>query len=141
LLTHPDVRMVSFTGSIGAARTIAGKAARTLKRTAFELGGTDALIVLDDADLGAAADAVIGGRLTNGAGQICCAVKRVLVDERVYAPFLDLLQERCKGIRMGDPTCEHVDIGPLISPDAAAKVERQVQESVDMGARCIAGGK
>src|SRR3982751_3304962 len=141
LLTSPDVSLISFTGSVGAAKFIAGKASDTLKRTAFELGGTDAMIVMDDADLGAAADAVIGGRLTSGAGQICCAVKRVLVDEKVYQPFLDLLQERCKGIQMGDPTCEHVDIGPLISPDAAAKVERQVQESIDMGARCIAGGK
>ena len=141
LLTSPDVSLISFTGSVGAAKFIAGKASDTLKRTAFELGGTDAMIVLDDADLGAAADAVIGGRLTSGAGQICCAVKRVLVDEKVYQPFLDLLQERCKGIQMGDPTAEHMDIGPLISPDAAAKVERQVQESIDMGARCIAGGK
>ncbi|HUQ69659.1 MAG TPA: aldehyde dehydrogenase family protein, partial [Planctomycetaceae bacterium] len=140
LLTSPDVSLISFTGSVCAAKQIAGKASDTLKRLAFELGGTDAMIVLDDADLDAAADAVVGGRLTSGAGQICCAVKRVLVDEKVYQPFLDLLQERCKTIRMGDPTCEDTDIGPLISPDAAARVHQQVQASIEMGARCIEGG-
>ena len=81
LVTSPDVRLISFTGSAGAAKVIAGKARRTLKRLAFELGGTDAMIVLDDADLIAAADAVVQGRLTNGAGQICCAVKRVFVQD------------------------------------------------------------
>jgi glyceraldehyde-3-phosphate dehydrogenase (NADP+) len=141
LITSPDVSLISFTGSVGAARRIAGKAAGTLKRLAFELGGTDAMIVLKDADLAAAADAVIGGRLTSGAGQICCAVKRVLVDQQVFHPFLELLQQRCKKIRMGDPTCEETDLGPLISPQAAARADEQVQQSIGMGATCLAGGK
>jgi acyl-CoA reductase-like NAD-dependent aldehyde dehydrogenase len=141
LLTHPEIRMVSFTGSIGAARVIAGKAANTLKRTAFELGGTDALIVLEDADLAAAADAVVQGRLTNGAGQICCAVKRVLVQETVYAQFLDLLLERSRLINMGDPLLEATDLGPLITSEAAEKVHREVTASIGMGARCVLGGE
>jgi acyl-CoA reductase-like NAD-dependent aldehyde dehydrogenase len=141
LITSPDVSLISFTGSVGAAKRIAGKAAGTLKRLAFELGGTDAMIVLKDADLAAAADAVIGGRLTSGAGQICCAVKRVLVDQQVFHPFLELLQQRCKKIRMGDPTCEETDLGPLISPQAAARADEQVQQSIGMGATCLAGGK
>lgn len=140
LLTSPDVSLISFTGSVGAAKLIAGKAADTLKRLAFELGGTDAMIVLDDADLSAAADAVVGGRLTNGAGQICCAVKRVLVHEDVFESFLALLQERCRSIRMGDPCCENTDLGPLISPEAASRADEQVQESVRMGARILIGG-
>jgi acyl-CoA reductase-like NAD-dependent aldehyde dehydrogenase len=141
LLTHPDVRMISFTGSIGAARMIAGKAAKTLKRTAFELGGTDALIVLEDADLAAAAEAVVQGRLTNGAGQICCAVKRVLVQETAYAQFLDLLLERSRLINMGDPALEATDLGPLITPEAAEKVHGEVKQSIGMGARCMLGGE
>ena len=88
LMTSPDMRLISFTGSAAAAHMIAGKAARTLKRLSFELGGTDAMIVLEDADLAAAADAVVQGRLTNGAGQICCAVKRVMVQDTVYEKFL-----------------------------------------------------
>jgi acyl-CoA reductase-like NAD-dependent aldehyde dehydrogenase len=141
LLTHPEIRMVSFTGSIGAARVIARKVANTLKRTAFELGGTDALIVLEDADLVAAADAVVQGRLTNGAGQICCAVKRVLVQETVYPQFLDLLLERSRLINMGDPLLEATDLGPLITSEAAEKVHREVTASIGMGARCVLGGE
>ncbi len=140
LLTHPDIRMISFTGSVPAAKVIAGKAADTLKRLAFELGGTDAMIVLADADLEAAVDAVVQGRLTNGAGQICCAVKRVLVQDSVYDVFLDRLLQRCHGIKMGDPLSEETELGPLITPQAAAKVDAQVKESVAMGARCLAGG-
>lgn len=141
LLTSPDVRMISFTGSVGAAKVIEGKTAGSLKKLAFELGGTDALIVMEDADLGAAADAVVEGRLTNGAGQICCAVKRVLVQESVYKDFLKDLLERRNKIKMGDPRNEDTNLGPLISSAAAEKVDVQVQESVRMGARCLAGGK
>jgi acyl-CoA reductase-like NAD-dependent aldehyde dehydrogenase len=141
LLTSPDIRLISFTGSAGAAKVIAGKAANTLTRVAFELGGTDAMIVLDDADLPAAVEAVVQGRLTNGAGQICCAVKRVFVQESVYQPFLDRLVARCESIRMGDPADERTDLGPLITPHAADRAHAQVQASIAMGARCIVGGR
>lgn len=141
LLMSPDVSLISFTGSVGAAKRIAGKAALGLKRTAFELGGTDAMIVLDDADLSAAVDAVVAGRLTNGAGQICCAVKRVFVDEKIYTPFLNLLMERCGAIRMGDPADETTDLGPLISPEAASRADEQVKQSIAMGAQCVLGGR
>lgn len=141
LVTSPDVRLISFTGSVGAAKVIAGKAANTLKRLAFELGGTDAMIVLEDADLAAAAEAVVQGRLTSGAGQICCAVKRILVQESVYESFLDLLITRAAAIKMGDPASEETDLGPLITAAAAEKADKQVSESVTMGARCLMGGK
>ncbi len=140
LLTDPDIRMISFTGSVAAAKVIAAKAADTLKRLAFELGGTDAMIVLADADLDAAVEAVVQGRLTNGAGQICCAVKRILVQEPIYDVFIRRLLDRCRQIRMGDPLSEDTDLGPLITPQAAAKADAQVKESVAMGARCLAGG-
>jgi acyl-CoA reductase-like NAD-dependent aldehyde dehydrogenase len=141
LLTDPDVRMISFTGSVNTAKLISGKTAGSLKKFAFELGGTDAMIVMEDADLGAAADAVVDGRLTNGAGQICCAVKRVLVQESVYTDFLNALLERRNKINMGDPRNEDTNLGPLISAAAAEKVDAQVKESLRMGARCLAGGK
>jgi glyceraldehyde-3-phosphate dehydrogenase (NADP+) len=133
--------MISFTGSVPAAKTIAGKASTTLKRLAFELGGIDAMIVMEDADLGAAAEGVVQGRLTNGAGQICCAVKRVLVQASVCEKFLDLLLERVAQIRMGDPTSEETDLGPLITPEAADKVHAQVLKSLDLGAKLLIGGK
>ena len=99
LFTDPAIGMISLTGSVASAREIARKAAGTLKRTAFELGGTDPMIVLEDANLDLAAEAVVQGRLTNGAGQICCAVKRVLVQASVYDEFLALLVERVGGLR------------------------------------------
>jgi len=141
LLTDPDVRVISFTGSVAAAKTIAVKASTALKRFSFELGGIDAMIVLKDADLNEAANAVVQGRLTNGAGQICCAVKRVLVQEPVYDRFLDLLVELAKRIRMGDPTSEETDLGPLITPEAAERVDTQVRKSIAMGAKCVFGGE
>jgi len=141
LLTDPDVRMISFTGSVPAARAIAAKASTTLKRLGFELGGIDPMIVLENADLDAAVQGVIQGRLTNGAGQICCAVKRVLVQESVYDRFLNLLLQSAEQIRMGDPLNEQTDLGPLITPQAAERVDAQVQRSIAMGAKCLMGGK
>jgi glyceraldehyde-3-phosphate dehydrogenase (NADP+) len=141
LLTDPEVAMVSFTGGIVAARSIAKAAANTLKRTAFELGGVDAMIVLADANIDAAATAVVQGRLTNGAGQICCAVKRVFVHESIWDPFLASLLAKVREIKMGDPSSEETDLGPLISKKAAEKVHFDVLKSVEMGAKCLIGGE
>ena len=141
LVTHPEVAMVSFTGGVKAARSIATLAAASLKRTAFELGGVDVMIVLDDANLENAATAVVQGRLTNGAGQICCAVKRVLVAEKVFQPFLDLLVKKTGEIKMGDPINEDTDLGPLITAQAVERVDEEVKRSITMGAKCLIGGK
>lgn len=140
LVTHPEIAMVSFTGSVTAARSIAKLAADSLKRTAFELGGVDAMIVLADADLELATSAVVQGRLTNGAGQICCAVKRVFVADTIVEPFLDLLLEKVASIRIGNPSAEDTDLGPLISEKAAERVHADVTRSVNMGAKILAGG-
>lgn len=141
LTTDPDVQIVSFTGSVPAAKIIAAQASGTLKRLAFELGGIDPMIVMRDCDLNAAAQAVVQGRLTNGAGQICCAVKRVLVHEPVYEKFLELVVKFAGEIRMGSPASEDTDLGPLITPEAADKVDRQVKASIAMGATCLLGGE
>ncbi len=140
LITHPEVAMVSFTGGVVAAKAIAKLAADSLKRTAFELGGVDAMVVLHDANIDAAADAVVQGRLTNGAGQICCAVKRVLVAESILSPFLEALVRKAKEIKIGDPLSETTELGPLISPNAAERVHQEVQKSIEMGAKCLTGG-
>ncbi|WP_047497032.1 aldehyde dehydrogenase family protein [Terriglobus sp. TAA 43] len=140
LITHPEVAMISFTGGVAAAKGIAKLAANSLKRTAFELGGVDAMVVLEDANIDAAAAAVIQGRLTNGAGQICCAVKRVLVDQKIMKPFVDAVVEKAKAIKMGDPSSEQTDLGPLITPQAAERVHLEVQKSIELGAKCLIGG-
>ena len=141
LLTHPEIAMVSFTGGINSARAIARATANSLKKTAYELGGVDAMLVLETANLAAAAEAVVQGRLTNGAGQICCAVKQVLVAESVYGDFLELLLKKVEAIKMGDPLDEQTDLGPLISEQAAERVHSSVLKSIEMGAECLVGGK
>lgn len=140
LITHPEVAMISFTGGVTAAKGIAKLAANSLKRTAFELGGVDAMVVLEDANIDAAAAAVVQGRLTNGAGQICCAVKRILVDQKIMAPFVDAVVAKTKAIKMGDPSSEQTDLGPLITPQAAERVHMEVQKSIELGAKCLIGG-
>lgn len=141
LITHPAIRLISFTGSAATARKLSAMASGGLKRLAFELGGTDAMIVLEDADLDEAVNGVVQGRLTNGAGQICCAVKRVLVQQSIYEVFVERLVEACKTINVGDPLNETTDMGPLITPEAAEKVDAQVKQALVDGARCVAGGK
>lgn len=141
LITHPEVAMISFTGGIMAARIIAAQAAVSLKRTAFELGGVDAMIVMADADIDRAAQAVVGGRLTHGAGQICCAVKQVFVARAIHDRFLDVLVEKVKAIRIGSTLDEATDMGPLISEAAAARVAQEVDQCVAMGARVAVGGQ
>jgi len=141
LLTHPEVAMVSFTGGVQSARSIAKITAQHLKRTAYELGGVDAMLVQESGDLNAAADAVVQGRLTNGAGQICCAVKRVMVAERVFDTFVQILALKTEAIKMGDPLEEETDLGPLISEQAAERVDWDVKKSIEMGAQCVVGGK
>lgn len=137
----PGVDMVSLTGSTTAGKAIAELAAGTLKRTQLELGGNDALIVCDDADLPAAVDAVVLGRLARGNGQICCAVKRVYVQDRIYAEFAEALRARAEQLVVGDQLDEATDVGPLITEEAAVRVADAVAATIDHGARVLAGGE
>ena len=107
----------------------------------MELGGNDALIILADADLEKAATAVVLGRLARGNGQICCAVKRVLVESSIYDKFADLLADKAKVLKVGDQLLEDTDVGPLINEQAAKEVEAFVNGAVKAGAKVIAGGK
>jgi lactaldehyde dehydrogenase len=140
LVRAPGVQMVAMTGSTAAGRHIAHAAADTLKKIHLELGGNDATIVCDDADPQSVASDLIAGRFTSGNGQICCAVKRVLVEESVYDDVLDALISKTKSLTLGDPLSDDTDVGPLISEDAAVNVEAQVRKAVSEGAKVVAGG-
>jgi acyl-CoA reductase-like NAD-dependent aldehyde dehydrogenase len=140
LVRADGVEMVAMTGSTEAGKHIARAAADTLKKVHLELGGNDATIVCHDADPQAVASDLIAGRFTSGNGQICCAVKRVLVDAAIYDDLLDALVVKTKSLRLGDPMSDETDIGPLISEQAAANVEAQVKKAVAEGARIVAGG-
>ncbi len=141
LARSPIVRLLSLTGSTAVGIRLAQLGAETLKKIHLELGGNDATIVCADADLEKAVDAIVLGRLARGNGQICCAVKRVFVDRRIYADFCARLSARAAALVVGDQLCEETDVGPLISEQAAMKVEASINEAVRSGARLLAGGK
>ncbi len=114
LVEHPDVAKIAFTGSTEVGRTIAALAAATIKRVTLELGGKSANIVFADADLQAAAAAAPAAVFGN-AGQDCCARSRIIVQEDVLEPFLELLEQEVKAMRVGDPLDPSTQMGPLIS--------------------------
>jgi acyl-CoA reductase-like NAD-dependent aldehyde dehydrogenase len=114
LVEHPDVAKIAFTGSTEVGRSIAAGAAQTIKRVTLELGGKSANIIFADADLEAAATSAPSAVFGN-AGQDCCARSRILVQEDVMEPFLELLEQEVKALRVGDPLDESTQMGPLIS--------------------------
>ena len=140
LVAAEGVQMIAMTGSTAAGRRILEVAARTLKKVHLELGGNDATIVCEDADVGATAEALVQGRFTSGNGQICCAVKRVLVHRAVYPALLEAVTARTAGLRVGDPMDPATDVGPLINRRGAERVEAQVRAAVADGAQVVAGG-
>ena len=138
LIEDPRVRLITFTGSAKAGWAIRAKAGT--KRVALELGGNAAVIVEPDADLTwAAARCAIGG--FTYAGQSCISTQRIYVHESVYRPFLDAFTRRVQQLKVGDVLDEHTDVGPMISADAADRVERWIAEAVAAGAEIALGGK
>ena len=134
-----DVNVISLTGSTDVGVEIARKASETLKRVFLELGGNDAVVVLEDADIDAAVEAAAYGRISIS-GQICCGTKRMVVHKSVEQLFIDKLVARLKKVKMGDPLNPQIDMGPLVSESAAKEVEQQVNTMVEQGAQCVLGG-
>ncbi len=139
LVAHPHVPVIAFTGSTEAGRAIAESTARQLKRAHLELGGNSATIVLDDADVDAAASAGAWGSFRH-AGQICMATGRHLVHESVADRYVDALARRAESLRSGDPARSDAEIGPLIDEAQCTRVHDLVTRSVDAGARLVTGG-
>jgi acyl-CoA reductase-like NAD-dependent aldehyde dehydrogenase len=137
LAGHPDIDMVSFTGSIATGRKVA--AAAVGKKVVLELGGNDPLLVLPDADLDRAANLAADGALAT-AGQSCRGVKRVVVWEEVADDLVERLVAAARRKQFGDPRQPETDVGPLISEEAARVVERRIADAVAMGAWLLLGG-
>ena len=137
LASHPDISMVSFTGSTGVGRSIAAKAGP--KPMHLELGGNAAAIVLADADLDLAVEKSVLGAFKN-AGQRCDAISRVLVEESVYEAYLERAVKEVESWPAGDPRREGIKVGPLVNASAAERVHGLVQDAIDKGAECLAGG-
>ena len=139
VIEHPRVRAVSLTGSGPAGRAIAAKAGQLLKKTVLELGGSDPYLVLEDADLDVAADVCTKARLVNS-GQSCIAGKRFIVVEAVRSDFEKRFVARMATSKMGDPLDDATEIGPQARTDLRDTLQRQVDQSVAKGARCLLGG-
>ncbi|MBE0410098.1 MAG: aldehyde dehydrogenase [Anaerolineales bacterium] len=140
LVTHPDVRMIAFTGSTEVGQHIMRQAADDMKHIHLELGGKDPLIVCEDADINCAAQAAVWAGFLN-AGQVCTSVERVFVDHQVYPAFLEKVTELTKQLVIGpgiDPTSQ---VTPMIRPEEREKVDLQVKQSVDDGAEILTGGR
>ena len=140
LIAHPAVRAVSLTGSEAAGVAVAAAAGRALKKTVLELGGSDPFIVLADADLPGAAEQAAAARCINN-GQSCIAAKRFIVEDAVAEPFEAAFIERMAALPVGDPTDRRVAVGPLAREDLIAELDRQVRESVRLGAVLGTGGR
>jgi putative phosphonoacetaldehyde dehydrogenase len=136
LLTNADVDLVTFTGGVPIGKYIAAKAA--YKRQVLELGGNDPIIVLEDADLEEAASLAASGSYKNS-GQRCTAVKRILVQERVADRFVELLVEKTRAVRYGDPFDPTMEMGTVIDEPSARRFEAVVNEAVAGGARLLVG--
>ncbi len=134
LVEHPDVNKIAFTGSTEVGRSIAEGAAGTIKRVTLELGGKSANIIFADADLEAAAAAAPMAVFGN-AGQDCCARSRILVEDAVREPFLELLEEQVKALRVGDPLLESTQMGPLISAAQRDAVASFLKDDVEVAFR------
>ncbi len=139
LIARPEVKAVTLTGSTEAGRAVAEAAGRHLKKTVLELGGSDPYLVLEDAELELAAQVCVQSRLIN-TGQSCIAAKRFIVVEAVFEAFSELLLEELKKKTYGDPLDPATDLGPLARFDLRDELHRQVQRSVEAGARCLLGG-
>jgi len=140
IVDDPRIKGVCLTGSVAAGQSIASRAGRNLKVSSMELGGSDAFIVLDDADLDLTIPWAVWGRMYN-TGQTCCAAKRFIVVEGMADKFLTRFQAALEALKAGDPMDEKTTLGPLSSEAALLQLVKQVDDAVAKGAKLIMGGK
>ena len=140
VIDDPRVKGVALTGSVAAGRKIAARAGQNLKKSSMELGGSDAFIVLDDADLEKTIPWAVWGRMYNG-GQTCCAAKRFIVLDSIADKFLAKFKAALEALKPGDPMVEATTHGPLSTEDALVQLLKQVDVAVAHGAKLLMGGK
>ncbi len=140
MVEHPDVPVISFTGSTETGAIIGATCGRMHKRLSLEMGGKNAMIVMDDADLDLALEGVLWGAFGT-TGQRCTATSRLVVHERVHDRLLQMLCDRAGRLRLGPGLDERTDVGPLINEDALKKVEYYVGVARQDGARVLIGGE
>ncbi len=139
ILAHPKIRKIGFTGATATGRHVMEVASQTIKRVTLELGGSDPMIVCDDANVDEAVSAASVGRFYN-CGQACLAIKRVFVFDRVYEEFVDKLAGKVQRLRIGDGLAKGTIIGPMHSAAQRQEVEAQIAEAVQGGGKVLVGG-
>ncbi len=139
LIADKRIKAVTLTGSEPAGSAIAAAAGKYVKKSTLELGGSDAFVVLDDADVDAAVTAAVQGRIWN-AGQVCVSPKRIIVEEGIADIFLEKVKNRFAVLKVGDPMDEQTDLAPLSSEKAVEDVLKQVNKAVSEGAVLVSGG-
>ena len=140
LIKDDHVAAVTLTGSVAAGKAVASEAGSVLKKCVLELGGSDAYLVLEDAEVGAAAKIAATARMVNG-GQSCIAGKRFIVVEPILERFTEAVVKAMRGYEMGDPAKEGTKLGPMQSVKARDEIHRQVRDSVARGAKLLLGGE
>jgi succinate-semialdehyde dehydrogenase/glutarate-semialdehyde dehydrogenase len=140
IVDDPRIKGVALTGSVAAGQAIASRAGQNLKVSSMELGGSDAFIVLEDADLEHTVKWAVWGRMYN-TGQTCCAAKRFIVVDPLADKFLDRFQAALSALKAGDPMDEKTTLGPLSSEAALVQLLKQVDTAVASGATLLMGGK
>jgi succinate-semialdehyde dehydrogenase/glutarate-semialdehyde dehydrogenase len=140
VIDDPRVRGVALTGSLVAGRKVAARAGQNLKKSTMELGGSDAFIVLDDADMDKTIPWAVWGRMFNG-GQTCCAAKRFIVVDEVADEFLAKFKAALQALKPGDPMLEETTHGPMSTESALVQLLKQVDDAVKAGATLLLGGK
>lgn len=140
LITHPIIKAVTLTGSTPAGKAVAEAAGRVLKKCVLELGGSDAYLVLKGADVKEAARICAQSRLING-GQSCIAAKRFIVDRSLRKEFEQAMLGEFEKVQMGDPKDKKNSLGPQARKDLRDSLHKQVEKSIDQGAKLLLGGK
>ena len=140
LVNHPEVNMISFTGSTGVGKKIAEACAKQLKKCALELGGNNALIVCEDADLDVAVNNAVWGTFLHQ-GQICMQTGRHLVHRSVADAYIEKLKQKATALKVGNPSSPETQLGPLINATQHQKVSQMVETAVNNGAVLECGGQ
>jgi succinate-semialdehyde dehydrogenase/glutarate-semialdehyde dehydrogenase len=140
VIEHPLIRAVTLTGSTPAGKAVASQAGAVLKKTVLELGGSDAYVILEDADLEAAVTTCVNSRLIN-AGQSCIAAKRFVVVKPILEAFTARFVDLMKSKKVGDPLTEGTEVGPQARHDLRDSLHKQVRTSIERGASLLLGGE
>jgi succinate-semialdehyde dehydrogenase / glutarate-semialdehyde dehydrogenase len=140
LVADKRIKGVSLTGSEGAGASVAAEAGKHIKKSVLELGGSDAFIILEDADINKTVEWAVVGRINNN-GQCCVASKRFIAVESIADEFLEKFKAKMEELVVGDPMEEPTNLGPLCTEEAAINIANQVKRAVEGGAKILLGGK